>query len=353
MTIKKRIIVILSIFFIGTIIITLAISSLVIQRRFIEIEKQSVSTNINRVLNTLSYDIYELTYLNKDWSEWDDTYEFIDNSNKNYIDSNLVDSTFANLGLNLMMFVNLSGNIIYDKAFDLESEEGVLIPEDMYNSIFYNDILVNNIKSGISISGIVLLPENPMLIASEPILTSNNEGPMRGALIFGRYFDESTISSLAKKTELSIDVFRLDRPDEVNEVSDVLSKIDDENPFYITALDSKNIAGYTALEDIFVRPAILLRINMTRDIYRQSIASLVTFTSIIFIVCIFLGALTLILLNKTLLKRLLELRNDVRHIGIQKDISKRIDTNGNDEISVLANDINSMLDNLEKTQDKV
>src|SRR4030042_3500532 len=353
MTIKKRIIVILSIFFIGTIVVSLIISNLVIQKRFIEIEEQSVSTNINRVLNTLSYDIYELSFLNKDWSEWDDTYEFIDNGNKNYIDSNLVDSTFTNLGLNLMMFVNLSGNIIYDKAFDLESEEGVLIPEDMYNSIFYNNILLNSIKSGSSISGIVVLPENPMLIASEPILTSNDEGPTRGALIFCRYFNESAISNLAEKTELSIDVFRLDRPDEFSEVSDVLSKINDENPFYITALDSKNIAGYTALEDIFCRPAILLRINMTRDIYQQSIATLVTFTSIIFIVCIFLGVLTLILLNKTLLKRLLELGNNVRHIGNEKDISKRIATKGNDEISVLANDINSMLDDLEKTQDKV
>src|SRR4030042_2568151 len=312
MTIKKRIIVILSIFFIGTIIITLAISSLIIQKRFLEIENQTVSTNINRVINTFSNDIYEISYLNKDWSAWDDTYEFIDDGNKNYIDSNLVDSTFANLGLNLMMFVNLSGNIIYDKAFDLESEESVLIPENMYNSIFYNDILVNNIKSGSSISGIVLLPENPMLIASEPILKSNDEGPTRGALIFGRYLNESAISNLDEKPDLSIDVFRLDRPDEFSESSDVLSKINDENPFYITALDSKNIAGYTALEDIFGRPAILLRINMTKDIYQQSIATLVTFTSIIFIVYIFLGVLTLILFNKTLLKRLLELGNNVR-----------------------------------------
>src|SRR3989304_8907803 len=252
-----------------------------------------------------------------------------------------------------MILLNLSVNTVYEKAFDLESEEEISIPEDMYEYIFYNDILVNHIESGDSISGIVLLPANPMLIASEPILTSNDEGPNRGALIFGRYFDESVISSLAKKTELSIDVFRLDRPDEFGESSDVLSKINDEKPFYIAALDSKNIAGYTLLEDIFGRPAILLRINMPRDIYRQSITTLVTFTSIIFIICIFLGALTLILLNKTFLKRLLELGNDVRHIGKEKDISKRIATKGNDEISVLANDINSMLNDLEKTQDKV
>ena len=353
MSINKRIIIILSIFFIGTIVVTLTISNLVIQKRFLGIEEQTVSTNINRVINMLSNDKNGLSYLNIDWSAWDDTYEFIDNGNKNYIDSNLVDSTFTNLNLNLIMFVNLSGNIVYEKGFDIKSEEETLISEDMHKYIFYNGILVNNIKSGNSISGIVLLPENPMLIASEPILTSNNEGPMKGALIFGRYFDESAISSLAKKTELSIDVFRLDRPDEFNELSDVSSKINDENPFYITTLDSKNIAGYTVLEDIFGHPALLLRINMTRDIYRQSMATLVTFASIIFAVCILLGAMTLILLNKTFLKRLLELGNDVRRIGKEKDISKRVATKGNDEISVLANDINSMLNNIEKTQDKV
>lgn len=353
MSISKRIIIILSIFFIGTIIVTLVISNLVIQKRFLKIERQTVNTNINRVINTFSYDLSELSYLNKDWSAWDDTYEFIENSDKNYIDSNLVDSTFTNLGLNLMMFADLSGNIIYEKAFDLESEEETLISEDMYKSIFYSDFFVNNIESGSSISGIVLLPENPMLIASEPILTSNEEGPARGALIFGRYFDKAAINSLAEKTELSIDVFRLDSTDEFSEVSDILSEINDENPFYITTLDSKNIAGYAVLEDIFSRPALLLRINMTRDIYQESTATLITFTSIIFAACILLGVLTLILLNKMFLKRLLELGNDVRHIGKEKDISKRVATKGNDEISVLANDINNMLKDLEKTHDKV
>ncbi len=353
MTINKRITIILSVFFIGTIVVTLAISHSVIQERFLEIEKQTVNENINRVVNTLSNDIYELSCLNADWSAWDDTYEFINNSDKDYIDSNLVDETFTNLDLNLMMFVNLSGDIIYEKAFDLESEEEISVPEDIYEFVSYGSILVNHIETDSSVSGIILSPDNPMLVTSEPIIKSNDGGPVRGALIFGRYLDESVTSNLAERTELSIDVFRLDHPDEFSGLDDVLSKINDENPFYIAALDRENVAGYTVLEDIFGSPAILLRINMPRSIYRQSITTLATYTSIIFVACIILGVLTLILLNKLFLRRLLEVKNDIKRIGQEKDISKRVATSGNDEISVLAADINNMLDDLEEAQDKV
>ena len=353
MTINKKIIIILSIFFIGTIIVTFAISYLVIQREFLEIEKQTVSKNINRVINTLSNDIYELSYLNEDWSAWNDTYEFINNRDKDYIDSNLVDGTFTSLSLNLMMFVNSSGDIIHEKAFDLENEEEILVPEDIYEFISTNGILVNHSETESSITGVILLAENPILVASEPILTSNNEGPIRGTLIFGRYLDESVISSLAERTELTINVFRLDHLDEFNELGNVLSKITKENSFYIAALDRKNIAGYAIVEDIFGNPALLLEINLPRDIYRQSVTTFITYTSIIFIVCLFLGVLTLILLNRLFLKRLLKIGNDVKSIGKEKDISSRIIINGEDEIHNLATDINSMLHDLEKAQDKV
>lgn len=56
----------------------------------------------------------------------------------------------------------------------------------IHKSIFYNDTLFNQIESN-NIPGIVLLPENPMLIASQSILTSNDEDPIGGALISGEY----------------------------------------------------------------------------------------------------------------------------------------------------------------------
>ena len=44
-----------------------------------------------------------------------------------------------------------------------------------------------------TIRGFVLLNKDPMFISCHPILTTEYKGPVRGTLIFGRYFDSALL----------------------------------------------------------------------------------------------------------------------------------------------------------------
>jgi sensor domain CHASE-containing protein len=168
------------------------------------LEKERVEVNVKRCLNALSNEVAELDSTASDWAGWDDTYVFIQDANDNYLKSNLVDYTFVTLRLNMMLFINSTGNVVYGKAFNLQNMSETPVPQDLIELLSATDFLWYHPDTESSLTGFVPLQEAPLLIASKPILTSQNEGPIRGALIMGRYLNSEEIKNLEKITYLPV-----------------------------------------------------------------------------------------------------------------------------------------------------
>jgi sensor domain CHASE-containing protein len=102
---------------------------------FATLEEQDTNKNIERVHSALLVELTNLDTYTYDWAAWDDTYAFIQDVNEDYIESNLLDETFIASELNLMLFVNSSGGIVFGKAFDLENEEEISLPETLHEHL--------------------------------------------------------------------------------------------------------------------------------------------------------------------------------------------------------------------------
>src|SRR5690606_12532771 len=101
-----------------------------------------------------------------------------------------------------------------------------------------------------SLSGLVLLEKDPMFVSCHPILTTNSKGPVKGTLIFGKYFDNALLTSFEETTCYSLKVYRVDKkiPDEVQPESISFSDFPDKP--VIKPYSSEEIAGFFKLEDI-------------------------------------------------------------------------------------------------------
>jgi sensor domain CHASE-containing protein len=143
------------------------------------------------VLHALSRELSGLESITGDWASWDDTYTFIEDANTEYVQSNLIDGTFIELKLNLMMFIYSSGRNVFTKAFDLQNEEEIAIPSGLQEHLSSDSPLVAHPDTESSTTGIVLLSEGPMLVSFQPVLTSEDAGPIRGTLIMARYLDNA------------------------------------------------------------------------------------------------------------------------------------------------------------------
>ena len=123
MTVRRKALVIVGVIFILLTAIMYVISNTILTPSYADLENASMHTNVERLISAMDSKLSYMDAFNYDWAAWDDTYSFIEDVNTEYIDSNLVDETFIGGQLNLMVFVNSSGQVVFSKAFDLENEE--------------------------------------------------------------------------------------------------------------------------------------------------------------------------------------------------------------------------------------
>ncbi|BCO10269.1 hypothetical protein GF1_26450 [Desulfolithobacter dissulfuricans] len=93
------------------------------------LEQEIARKDMERVVSTLQREIEFLDSFAFDWAAWDDTYRFITDRNQEYIESNLGDYTFRDNQLNLIIFYDIRGNVVWSRIVDLDTMEELQLPE--------------------------------------------------------------------------------------------------------------------------------------------------------------------------------------------------------------------------------
>ena len=351
MSIRRKTLLIISTTTLFLVLLLYGTSETFLLGNFANLEKHMVLQNVDRVQLALSSDIDQLNSTVSDWAPWDDTYRFMMDRNRNYINRNLDVETLSNLRLNLVLFIDPSGQLVFAKAVDFQSKSELPIPLNLLNNLFSKGNLVCHNESD-KFKGIVLLPEGPLLISSQPILTSTSKGPVRGTLIMGRYLD-SELKHLSELTQLPLNSSRVNGVNMSSDFAVAQSVLSKERPVLIKPLSENSIAGYTLEQDVYGDPALILRADMPRDIYRQGQTTSYYHFLFILLNGLIFAAVILLLLDRTVLSRIGRLSSNVRNIGLSGDVSTRVQVSGKDELSSLADMINDMLEKIDKSEGKL
>lgn len=331
---------------------------------FASIEDRDTRRNVERVTDALAYRIETLATKAADWSQWDDTYKFIKDKNRAYVESNLGDDALTALKMNMLLLVDGDGAVVYSTAFDLEEEKTVPVPESLRVHLGKNGLLLSHDSPDHVTSGLLSLPEGPLMVASRPIVKSNGEGPMRGSVVFARFLDESELKQLAAITHLKIvTCYSLAGPIP-EDFGKALQLLSDSEPIHVTPEGDDTIRGYTSVADVEGKKTLHLRVDIDRDIYRQGLATgrdiaekgrfilamiVVSLLATGVIVCLVIGAT----MERWVLSRLGKLADKALKIGEKHDFSLRVREDGKDEIADLAQAVNRMLEALESTHHEI
>ncbi len=350
MSLRQKTIIIIGLTFLGLMALLYTISRLIVLDGFSELEKKSTAQNVIRATNVIYDELAGLDSTAHDWASWDDTYTFVDDANQAYIEDNLTDSSLIALRVNLMVFINPSGQIVFGKAVDLLKQQEAPLPQNLLAQLSPDNILLHHPDIHNNISGIILLPEAPLLVVSRAILTNEDQGPSRGTLIIGRYLDGTEIQRLGELAHLSLHLDRLDNPHLPAHVQLAQAAISAETPVFIQPLNAQTIAGYSLLKNIEEEPVLMVRVELPREIYQQGQASTAYLMWSLVMVGLVFGATTLLLLEKQVLSRLIGLSERVSQIGASGDLTERIPITERDELSDLTQAINTMLGSLEQSE---
>ena len=303
MTLRKQTRLIFGVALITLIGVLYTASSTILLNSLKQSEEQETRQLMRGVVGAFGLTEDEFNHRFIDWTNWDDTYNFIQDANQQYIESNLPPEQLALLRLNLVLYINSSGRIVYGTGFDLKTNKKLPIPEALRKQLSAKSLLVQHSNLNSNVSGIVLLPGGPMMISSRPILTSQAKGPIRGTLIFGRYLNINEFHELSQISRSHLTIHGLNQTQIPADFQAVRSTLSVKEPISVRQLNEQMIAGYALMPDIYGKPALILRMDIARETYQQGQISLRYLFISLLVVGLVFSIIILLLLERLIISQ--------------------------------------------------
>jgi adenylate cyclase len=357
MSLRRKTLLPIALSLAGLIAVLGASLSAILLGAFAKLEESNARQNVRRTVKELHEEIDNLDRTVNDWAAWDDTYAFMQGKKTDYIQANLSGNAYTNLKINLLLMLDPQGDRVFAAHFDLAKEQSVPFTETLYRQLTSTPLFAS-LKRSENVKGFLLLPDKILFVAAQPILTTSETGPALGKLMMGRELNASELNALEQRTELKIKLYRLNDPQLSPPLTAIASELEQsQSSIFARPLSESVMVGYTLLKDISNQPALLLRVDLSREIHQQGQLVLLSLILSLLAVGIAFGALALWLLEKIIISRLANLSADVQQIGTNigttNDLSLRVKALGKDELSSLADTINWMLDRLEIAAEKL
>ncbi|MGD9949001.1 MAG: CHASE4 domain-containing protein [Desulfobulbus sp.] len=330
-----------------------AFSFNLVTTRFQQLETDEARVNLERVVIDVDNSRKKLETLVGDWAPWDDTYTFVQELNREYIEKNLSEESFQTLGLNFMLFFDNSNQLVYSQFFDLDRQKASTPDTGVIYALraipnFFRFESPHTKKSGLVLSNSV-----PVLVAGAPIVTSTYDSPIRGTLVFGRYLDQTKLDQISAQTRLAVEAVPYDQTWKNFFSAPNLPHFTVDNvphPIAYQGLNDQALRAYTVLNDLRGQPIEVFTITLERKLFQQGLAMWQEHALFLVVLGgVFILALVL-LLNRIILRRLTLLSREVGHIALAGRHDLRVTVPNQDEIGTLAIGINEMLSSLQSLQ---
>ncbi|MDH3669569.1 MAG: ATP-binding protein [Gammaproteobacteria bacterium] len=343
MSLRNKVIFIIVALFLTYGALDIGVQRFVIMPSFTELERDEATKNMERAVQAMEREIEHLGFSVSDWAFWDDTYEFVSGTNPEYVEDNLVFTSFTALKVHLMHFYNTEGKLVWGKSFDLETEEEIEVSEFAEGALTVESALITHKTEDSVVSGVFMTQGGPMLLVSKPVLTNEIKGPPAGAIIMARFLNEAAIDTIAEQARVDLVVAPLMGANAIKH--DALQHISDEAPTYIEQTDTSSRV-FTTFKGVDGKPALLLQVDVPREISaRGETAVRYAVGSLAIAGLLALGVL-LLLLQRTVFKPVTRLTNHVIQFGKSDDLAARIAMERDDEIGTLAQEFDRMVERL-------
>lgn len=268
MNIQKKTLIIISSAFILMIALIAVASRMIVLESFRHLEEQNMRINMGRAESEISSILEFLKSTASDWAHWNETYEFVQNPGREYIESNLSDESMSALKLNFMVFVNLSRQVIEARFIDWETRKEMNGTKDILKQLMSIPSLHKHSDEKSVTAGILKGRDFPILTVSKPILTNEAKGPIRGSLIIGRFLDSREIQRISSRIHLKADILACSSPNLPGDVRTAYERIKQGEAVTVIPVNPERISAYAVRNDVMGKPAYILKVGQSRDVYQ-------------------------------------------------------------------------------------
>ena len=353
MTVTRKAALIIGGVFVAATGLVSIVADRLMSRGFVEIEEREAHENVARVRSALADDLAALDAACRNHANWDKVYAFAASGDMRFVEEDVgygPNSDLRARRLNLLVYVNTAGHIVFGEGFDLERTVETALSDRLRRYLSMDDRLLHHPDLDKGVTGVLLLENGPVLVAARPILTGRGTGPSRGTVIMGRQLDESEISRLGQTVHLPLSARPVAALEDAVEIVAADQLKSTAAASYVVVTGENSIAGFAVLPSIDGTPALLVRVDLPREIYHRGQRTLRYVAAALGCIGLLCGGLTLALIRLHVLSPVTRLSREVSRIAGSGDVSARVFQRGTDEVATLASDIDRMLDTIERSQ---
>lgn len=254
-------------------------------QHFGSIEQEEVVEDVLQAQSLLQSEIRQLVSTAGDYASWDDTYRFVRDRNQNYIKHSLGEAFYSKLRLNLFSISNLDGDSIHIRYSAPDTSHALPVPEDLKALLLPHNLLFRTVREQKPVGGFIRLSDGLLMIAAQPVLTTESKGPVRGLLVMGRFLTREEVKRIGTLAQFTIGILS----PELSEFSSISSQLAKQGanaaPVLVRPSKGHLIRGYSVLLDINSKQGGFLYLEKSRQIYleaRKIILGLALFSALVF-----------------------------------------------------------------------
>ncbi|EHM09381.1 HD-GYP domain-containing protein [Thermanaerovibrio velox DSM 12556] len=298
----------------------------------------SLGQDLNRIYMTLKQEQRELLRITRDWANWDDTYDFVQNGTFRFLDASLSPEKMAlTIQVDDLAVAMQSGHILFTRSL----MPGTLKPrETPYNlpGLFkpQGPLFPPTVPDEGRV-GFMWLGRYPAIVAAYPIRDSKEQMPRTGLFFVSRSLQGERLRKIADITQLNIRIV----PN--HEIPQGLKfNPDDDVPMGRWILDPSEHEGYVMLRNFDDKGAFWVAVKAKRDRYQRAMGEMLRNGAMMLFMATTLGILALWVLDRFILSRVENLHRTIQDIKFYSDETVPVD-DCEDEISALGKTLNEAL----------
>ena len=319
----------------------------VVMPTFVDLERTAAERNVNRCVEALRRDLQSLADTTSDWAYWDDTYRYVYDRNEQYEQVNLSDDSFLNANLNLICMLDNNRRIVWGQGRSDGDSRRIALTELFAALQAPNSPLTTTQDELDGATGVAVTDHGPILLASRPILNNKRQGPSRGTLVMGRFFDADEIADLAERTQVNLQAWTVGKDPLPAEAEQFVRDDRSVDPTLLATDEPTKLAAYHVVDGIDGKPALVLRLEMPCEVTAQGrVAARVATACMIAGSAITLAAVWL-MLQRGVVAPLGKIASHVTEVGRNGDLEARLNLRRRDEIGTLAGAFDGMVERIE------
>jgi sensor domain CHASE-containing protein len=309
---------------------------LVLTGSFGDLERRDATHRMAQASRALANEIDNLNHVASDYSAWDDAYAHLAHPTNAFVTSNLTDDTFTRLGLELIVFLDNRGVVVWGRTLEKNADRTLPLSGAWRAQLVPRTPLVHHTRTKSLTSGLMMVAGEPWLVSSQPVTTSKAEGPIRGTLIMGRRLDGTYLQRLERITALNLRLVPL-TPGDAGRAGTTVSL---DSPGRITAR--------SVLKDFNRRDALAMVVVLSREIDAQRRLAQVTLLAMTIAGALVFLTITLVTVERCVLTRAAAIGSFVRSVREDGNLSVRVHDRWHDEIGDVSMALNDLLVALEQ-----